>query len=200
MNYEETRKVLTLLKTAYPNSYTHLDSESSALLVDVWNSIFANMPVELVSKAVKSIIATDTREFAPNPADINKKIVEMITDSDDEAALKAWEDVVDISGAMHISYYSEDVRQNRRLYGYLPKIVWRIYSVEEIAQLGLQDIKERDMYEKPRFLRLFKSLKVQEEEKALTTGDLSMIANRDKMQSIGLTQELIDQIVPKRLE
>ena len=199
MNYEEARKVLTLLKTAYPNSYTHLDAESSALLIDIWSSVFAKMPVELISAAVKDIIANDTREFAPHPADVNRRIVSLISDDDDTAALKVWEDVVDISGSMYDGYDPESIAHNRRLYGTLPYVAKKIYTVNDVCSLGLQDIRERDMYEKPRFLRLYKSLKVQEEQDALRTGNLSRIASRQKMESIGLDPTLIDLYEPKRI-
>lgn len=77
MQYEETRKILTILKTNYPQSFKDWNKEQSQMFLDMWAEAFKDDQVQLVVSAVKSIIYTDTREFAPNIAQVKEAMYKL---------------------------------------------------------------------------------------------------------------------------
>lgn len=77
MNYEDVRKVLTVLRINYPNSFKNLDKEDRKAYLDLWATAFKDDDGVQVLTAVKSIIYTDTREFAPNIGQVKNKMYEL---------------------------------------------------------------------------------------------------------------------------
>lgn len=77
MTYEETRKILTVLKTNYPQSFRGWDKDQSHAFLDLWAEAFKDDPVEIVIAAVKAIIYSDTREFAPNIGQVKDKMYKL---------------------------------------------------------------------------------------------------------------------------
>lgn len=74
MTVQETRDILTVLKTNYPNSFRNMSKEESYDYLDLWATAFANDNKQDVINAVKEIIYTDTREFAPNIAQVKARM------------------------------------------------------------------------------------------------------------------------------
>lgn len=74
MTEQETQQILKVLKTNYPNSFKNMSSEQSYNYLSLWYEAFKNDDVRTVIKAIKEIIYTDTREFAPNIAQVKSKI------------------------------------------------------------------------------------------------------------------------------
>ena len=74
MTVQETRDILTVLKTNYPNSFKNMSKEQSYSYLDLWATAFANDNKQDVINAVKEIIYTDTREFAPNIAQVKARL------------------------------------------------------------------------------------------------------------------------------
>ncbi|WP_050636155.1 replicative helicase loader/inhibitor [Candidatus Stoquefichus sp. SB1] len=79
MTEQETQQILKVLKTNYPNSFKSMSSEESYNYLSLWHEAFKNNDVILVIKAVKEIIYTDTREFAPNIAQVKSVIAKYNT-------------------------------------------------------------------------------------------------------------------------
>ena len=74
MTVQETRDILTVLKTNYPNSFKNMSKEQSYSYLDLWATAFANDNKQDVINAVKEIIYTDPREFAPNIAQVKARM------------------------------------------------------------------------------------------------------------------------------
>ena len=72
MTREETIKVLSILKAAYPNSYKNMSKDEANATVTVWAVQFAEIPAEIVMIAVNKLIATST--FPPAISEIKDKI------------------------------------------------------------------------------------------------------------------------------
>lgn len=70
MTEQETQQILKVLKTNYPNSFRNMSREDSYNYLSLWHEAFKNDSVETVIQAVKEIIYTDVREFAPNIAQV----------------------------------------------------------------------------------------------------------------------------------
>ena len=81
MTTEETRAILTVLKANYPQSFRNVNREVGEQMLALWAEAFKDTPAQLVTSAVKKIIYTDTREFAPNIGQVNAVIAEMTTNA-----------------------------------------------------------------------------------------------------------------------
>ena len=74
MTKDEVSRVLTILRLNYPQSFRNYSNDETYLLLDMWTDAFKDYKAEDVVKAVKSIINTDIREFAPNIAQVKARI------------------------------------------------------------------------------------------------------------------------------
>lgn len=89
LNFEETRTILTILKTNYPQSFKGWSEKQGKMFLEMWSEAFQNDKFEIVATAVKSIIYADTREFAPNVGQVKEKIM-LLTNPVSIDADKAW--------------------------------------------------------------------------------------------------------------
>ena len=76
MTLQETQDILTVLKTNYPQSYKSMTAEESYNYLAMWQEAFKNESAQAVTEAVKKIIYSDTREFAPNIALVKQYLSE----------------------------------------------------------------------------------------------------------------------------
>lgn len=87
MNQQETAKIMAVLKVAYPRYYQNITVEESRQTVKLWESMLSDYTYELVSKAVKALIATE--KFVPTIADVIEKI-NLITTEPQMSEVEAW--------------------------------------------------------------------------------------------------------------
>lgn len=69
MTRKETGKILSVITTAYPNSYKDIDKEA---FLNLWQSMFEDYDYMTVATAVKNTIATE--KYPPTIATIMEKI------------------------------------------------------------------------------------------------------------------------------
>lgn len=79
MNREETIKVLSILKVAYPNFYKGLSKEEASAVISLWQMQFAKMPGDVVCIAVNKLIATN--KFPPAIAEVKAKLKDMYSEA-----------------------------------------------------------------------------------------------------------------------
>lgn len=72
MTKEETIKILSILKAAYPNSYKHMTKDEANGTITIWSIQFANIPAEIVMVAINKLISTST--FPPAISEVKAKI------------------------------------------------------------------------------------------------------------------------------
>lgn len=77
MERHETQKILTVLKVNYPNTFRKFTREESEAYLDLWAEAFKHDYSELVVAAVKAIIYSDVREFAPNIAQVKQMMLKL---------------------------------------------------------------------------------------------------------------------------
>ncbi len=70
MTREETVKVLSVIKTAYPNAFKSANDAKS--IVALWAINFSKEPYELILEAVKQIITNNI--FAPSISEVKEKL------------------------------------------------------------------------------------------------------------------------------
>lgn len=78
MQRDEIVSILTILKTAYPNSYKNMTKEDAENTINLWNVMFQNDDGRVVAIAVKELI--NTLQFPPTIADIKNKMLELTTE------------------------------------------------------------------------------------------------------------------------
>ena len=74
MNEADTKKILASLTVAYPS----LADDKAIPIVRLWSSMFADEPYELVSAAVKTYIASDTKGFPPAIGKIKQLCISLL--------------------------------------------------------------------------------------------------------------------------
>lgn len=87
MTEKETAKIMAVLKVAYPRYYQGLSVEEAKQAVALWTSMLIDYQYELVSKAVKALIATE--KFPPTVADVIEKI-NLVTSKPQLSEIEAW--------------------------------------------------------------------------------------------------------------
>lgn len=72
MNREETIKVLSILKAAYPNSYRGMTKEEANGTITIWSMQFSDMPMNVVLIALNKIISSSP--FPPAISEVKDKL------------------------------------------------------------------------------------------------------------------------------
>lgn len=90
MNREETLLIMGTLKAAYPSYYRGMSRKDADGVVELWEKMFADDDMELVTAAVKALIATDDKGFPPHIGAVKAKM-RQITTPGQMSALEAWE-------------------------------------------------------------------------------------------------------------
>lgn len=110
MTREDTIKILSVLRGAYPAFYRDITKQEAESTIALWESMFDEEPYELVAAAVKAFISGDGKGFPPAIGQIKERI-RLITTPEEMTEQEAW------------SYVSKALRNST--YG----------SVEEFAKL-----------------------------------------------------------------
>lgn len=72
MTIDETKMILGILKTAYPNFYKEMSKQEMLNIINLWADMFKNDNSKLVTVAVKELI--NTFQYPPTIADIKNKM------------------------------------------------------------------------------------------------------------------------------
>lgn len=75
MNREETIKLLSILKAAYPNSYKGMTKDEANGTISVWTMQFANIPANVVLLAVNKLISKSP--FPPAISEVKTKLIDL---------------------------------------------------------------------------------------------------------------------------
>lgn len=75
MDRNETSKILSALKAAYPHSFKDLSKRDGEAVLDLWTAMFAEEPYEAVSAAVYALIATRKEGYSPTIGEVKERLV-----------------------------------------------------------------------------------------------------------------------------
>ena len=89
MTGEETRTILTLLQTEYPQSFAKMDDRQMAMKLKLWASEFQYDDYKAVYAMGRAIMSAGNREFAPNIGQIREKM-RLLTEPEELTDAKAW--------------------------------------------------------------------------------------------------------------
>lgn len=93
MEKEQVRKLLTILRTNYPQTFKGWDNEQQQLYMGIWYNGLKNDDYGLALKAIESFIYGDPREFAPNIGQVKDKMFELQSVKQIDVGL-AWDKVI----------------------------------------------------------------------------------------------------------
>lgn len=165
MNREETLQLLTIIHSVFPDSVKPND-----MTVAVWQSVLQE-PYEMVSKALYQYLRIG--HFAPKPADLAELMYQGSVPS--MTAEAAWQEV---RGA-YMSLWSEtDYRDAERAWRELPDLIRKICTAQDLIDWAFHvTSSEIKKYEKPRFMKAFEAVQVQETQKAIGTKSVDLLAS-----------------------
>lgn len=89
MTREDTIKILSVLRGAYPAFYRDITKQEAESTIALWESMFDEEPYELVGAAVKAFIAGDGKGFPPAIGQIKERI-RQITQPEEMTEQEAW--------------------------------------------------------------------------------------------------------------
>lgn len=72
MTFEESIKLLALIKLAYPNSYKDIDNDNTVATVNMWHRAFSNVPFAIMEMAIDHFVKVS--KFPPTIADICEEL------------------------------------------------------------------------------------------------------------------------------
>lgn len=164
MTFEDTRTILTILKTEYPQSFRGMSKEDGRARLNLWAELFADDDVRLVGAAVKAIIVAGNREFAPNIGQI-KEQMRKLTAKDEKTEAEAW---TRIHKAISNSAYEADA-EFRRLPPILQKLVG---SASQLHDWATMDSDELNTVVASNVQRAYRTMQQRETETAKLPSDI----------------------------
>lgn len=171
MTREETKAILAILKAGYPNFYKDMTKEDATNTINLWTTMFADDPAQVVTEAVKSLMCT--LKFPPTIADVKEKIA-LITQPPTMTEMEAWQMVKSA-----ISYYNAAETFER-----LPPILRRIVgSPNQLREWALMDNETVNSVVQSNFMRSYKVVAAREKEHA-------MLPESTRQMIAGLTERM----------
>lgn len=89
MTKQEAAGLMAILRVAYPLYYSKLSEGDALATVNLWQEMFADDSYEIVSAALRSLIATDSTGFPPAIGKV-KEALSNLVDPEKMPAEKAW--------------------------------------------------------------------------------------------------------------
>lgn len=164
MTYEETNEILRILRLNYPNSFKGLSDDDTFAYLDLWATAFIDDPVDLVTAAVKSIIYADTREFAPNIAQVKKKMNEL-RNPKQMAEQEAFEMIR--RACSNANYHAQKEFEK------LPSVLQRIAgSPQQLKEWALMDSQTFNSVVASNIQRSYKAIAKQEYEQSMLPNEI----------------------------
>lgn len=74
MTREETIKVMSVLRGAYPRFYREISKQEALDTINLWADMFSAEDAAVVAAAVKSLIETDEKGFPPTIGQVKAKV------------------------------------------------------------------------------------------------------------------------------
>lgn len=171
MTRQEAIKIMTILKTAYPNFYKDYSKEELNAAIDLWATMFVDEHPKIVTEAVKALICT--HKYPPTIADIKEKIA-TITRPQEMTEMEAWQKV-----KAAISYYNAAENFER-----LPPILQKVVgSPNTLREWAVMDGEVVNSVIQSNFMRSYKAKVAQQKEYA-------MLPSSTKQLIAGLSQRL----------
>lgn len=162
MTREDTIKILSVLRGAYPAFYRDTTKQEAEATIALWQSMFNEEPCALVGAAVKAFISCDSKGFPPAIGQIKERI-RQITTPEEMTEQEAWSYV---SKALRNSTYGS-VEEFAKL---PPEVQAVVHDPGQLKQWAMADTDELETVIASNFMRSFRAKeKARKEYLALPT-------------------------------
>ena len=130
MDRQQTVKVLSVLKAAYPHAFKDLTRIDAEAMINLWEMMFSADPYEEVNAAVAALIATRSVGFSPTVGEVKEQIRKLHT-KEEILKIAEW-----IKGAKHWyfqCYEESDKVMEKRFSAYYSKHIkeWNALTEQE---------------------------------------------------------------------
>ena len=174
-------KILAILRVAYPNFQKAMRAEDYRDTVILWCDMFKDESFTLVSAAVKTFIAADTKGFPPHIGAI-KAAISKLTLPDALTEAEAWNIV---RGKMSCYATRAD------FFSLTPVIQRAVGSASQLCQWAMADIESLSVTQS-NFMRSYRAALEAEQQRAKIPKDVLALMERRK-QAMLPDQELYNQ-------
>ena len=149
MTREDTIKILSVLRGAYPAFYRDITKQEAESTIALWGSMFEEEPYELVGAAVKAFISADAKGFPPAIGQIKERI-RQITQPEEMTEQEAW---ALVSKAVQRSTYGS-VEEFAKL---PPEIQAVVHDPGQLRQWAMSPAEDLETVVASNFMRSFKA-------------------------------------------
>lgn len=196
MNRDDAKRILQMFKISYPNSFkTDRDKQEMSMFVNLWADAFKNIPSQVVFKAVKDLIYNDSREFAPNVAQVREHIGKTLAPDTDERALAAWDELKKFIRSTSSWNTKEEEMPLYNKLDYATKRLVSYWDAKDMAQLS----KDKLEYRRHEFIQMYSKFTDKRNKQLLDEGNLIELADgTDRLLMLGYSySEVMELQAPK---
>lgn len=148
MDIDETTKVLSVLKAAYPHAFQNLSKKDAETMITLWATMFQDESYAEVNAAIGALIATRTVGFSPTIGEVKEQIHRLHHHSDiDDAG--AWALVS--KACRNSSYHSKEEFAKLP-----PEVQQAVGSAEQLRQWAGMDAETVESVIASNFKRSFR--------------------------------------------
>ena len=164
MNLKESKTILTILQAAFPAFYKGVPDNELLKIIKLWQIMFADDDYEIVSKAVKALIATKVENFPPTIGAVKEQI-EKIKSPQQMSELEAWSLVC--KACRNGSHHSVEE------FNKLPEVIQRaIGSPDQLRVWAQMDEETVNSVIASNFMRTYRVKQQQQKELNMLTNDV----------------------------
>ena len=181
MDELETKKILAILKGAYPNFYKDMKRDAADAIVALWSEMFSEDDYAIVAVAVKILIKTRKEGWPPNVGEVSEYIAKL-TQPEEMSEMEAWLLVKKAIG----DYRFYDNPENSSFFK-LPPLLQRIVgSSRQLHDWGQLSEDELNTVVASNFMRSYRAkAKHQHEIDMLPESIKTMIGQSEGLKRIG---------------
>ena len=168
MDKRETLKIMAVMRAAYPGYYRDITPADAEAAVNLWQTMLADRPYELVAKAVKLLIATC--KFPPTIAEVNEAIAEL-TEPKTMTGQEAW--------TLVYKAVCNSAYESRAEFDRLPEDVRRVVgSPNMLREWAMMDAGEVQTVVASNFQRAYTARVAKDRKYAAITADVKALLER----------------------
>ena len=155
MTEAETKKVLAVLRGAYPNFYRGMGKDELLGVVALWTEMFADDPYPEVAAAVKRLIASDVKGFPPVIGQVKEQLRRLTA----PAAMSENEAWALVRRAIRNGTYGAAEE-----YAKLPPVIQSLLRPEDLSAWAVLDEATVDSVVQSNFMRSYRARRAEAEE------------------------------------
>ena len=160
MTDEEIKKLIFVVKSAYPNHYAHFSDADFETLHATWKMCLGEYPYELASNGIKAFLVSDTKGFPPVVGQIIEQMNKLNPSTQIMGELEAWNIVY--RAICNSAYNSE--QEFSKLPPLCQKVLGNASSLKEMATMDADTVKS---VEQSHFIRQYREYANREKEQMM---------------------------------